>query len=470
MRKKMEILLISSYRFEHISRTDIAPPLSLLYLAGSLREAGYAPEILDLNLVNKRGGKSAAESYEDAIIDAGKGADENFIFALSCLTTTHFPFFLKAAQQIKQSYPEAVTVLGGMHPTLFTKDILTNCPEVDFIIVGEGEEQLVKLMDALEKKDLPSLAQIQAFAYRDKNSNIIKNERISYVNDLDQIPMPAWDMVDYSQYYRDHSQWRNPKGHNIKISIPLFTSRSCPYDCSFCSAHETMGRGYRCNSPQRVADEIQFHVENYGHNYFGFADDNLTLKKSHILGICNEIAKRNLDIQFESFNGYNIKSLDDEVVSAMVEAGCVYVILPIEHGNDHMRNNILQKSLPREKIFEINSLYKKHNLLTRGVYIMGFPEETVNTLNDTVNMIKELETDMSTVFTLIPFPGTRLFDQALRDDLLIGEIDVKKLWTGEMALNTSGSEFYIKPYDMTLEQLQEYRHIFDSMAMANRIT
>ena len=165
----MKILLVSSYRFEHLSRTDIAPPLSLLYLAGALREAGYTPEMLDLNIVDGVKGISAEESYLEAIVDAGKAADENFIFAFSCLTTTHFPFFRKAAQLVKKQYPNAFIVLGGMHPTLFTVDILTNCPEFDFIVVGEGEEQLVKMVDALEKNDLSLLADIQAFAFREQS-------------------------------------------------------------------------------------------------------------------------------------------------------------------------------------------------------------------------------------------------------------------------------------------------------------
>jgi radical SAM superfamily enzyme YgiQ (UPF0313 family) len=150
----------------------------------------------------------------------------------------------------------------------------------------------------------------------------------------------------------------------------------------------------------------------------------------------------------------------------MVEAGCVYVILPIEHGSDYIRNNIIGKHLAREKIYEIVSLYKKYNLLTRGYYIMGFPEETHETLMETYNLILELQLDMNNVFNLIPFPGTRIFDQALRDGLFINNVDPSRLWTGEFGLHADAqNEFYIKPYQMEIEELLIFRKKFDELRL-----
>jgi radical SAM superfamily enzyme YgiQ (UPF0313 family) len=127
--------------------------------------------------------------------------------------------------------------------------------------------------------------------------------------------------------------------------------------------------------------------KDYGLSYFGFADDNLTLNKSHIITICNEIIRRGMVIQFESINGYNLASMDKEIVDAMVHAGCVYVILPIEHGCDHIRNEIIGKRLERQKILEVTELYKAYNLLTRGYFIMGFPEDTNETLEETYRIM-----------------------------------------------------------------------------------
>jgi radical SAM superfamily enzyme YgiQ (UPF0313 family) len=225
-----------------------------------------------------------------------------------------------------------------------------------------------------------------------------------------------------------------------------------------------MGRGLRLRHPIKVVDEMENLYRQHNINYFGFLDDNLTLNKSHIMTLCNEIVKRGLNIQFESINGYNLASLDEEIIDAMAKAGCVYVILPIEHGSDYMREKVIGKRLSREKIFEVASLYKKYNLLTRGYFIMGFPEETPETLMETYTMIQNLQLDMNNVFNLIPFPGTKVFDQALRDNLLIGDIDASRLWTGQLGLHADNEQqFYIKPYTMTLEELSIFRKKFDML-------
>jgi radical SAM superfamily enzyme YgiQ (UPF0313 family) len=225
-----------------------------------------------------------------------------------------------------------------------------------------------------------------------------------------------------------------------------------------------MGRGFRKHSPERVVDEIEYHVTTFGHQYFGFADDNLTLDKKHVLGICHELLRRGLDIQFESFNGYNLASLDQEVVEALASVGCIYAILPIEHGSDHMRNEIIGKKLAREKVFEVMKLYKKFKIQTRAMFIMGFPEDTAETLGETKKMIEELDPDMADVFTLIPFPGTKVFRQVLQEKLFIETIDESQLWAGTLPLNTKGSEFYIKPYAMTLNELRQWRETFDTIS------
>ena len=388
------------------------------------------------------------------------------IVGISCLTTAHFPFMRKLAQMVRTVSPSSKIILGGVHATLFTKEIMTNFPEFDYIVIGEGEEQARELGIALLNNRGDRLDHIQSFAWRNSGGEVVINPRRNYIKDLDQIPMPAWDMIDFSQYYRDHKNWYNPKGHDIKISIPILSTRSCPYDCNFCSAHRTMGRGFRKRSAQNVVDEIQYHIETYGHRYFGFADDNLTLEKSHVLAVCDEINRRGLDIQFESYNGYNLASLDAESISALASVGCVHAILPIEHGSDMMRNEIIGKRLPREKILEIMALYKKHKIQTRAMFIMGFPEDTEETLSATLEMIQCIKPDMADIFTLIPFPGTKVFKQAIRDNLFLNKVDESMLWTGSMRLDTKGAEFYIKPYDMTYNDLARWRKTFNDISLS----
>ena len=459
----MKILLVSSFNFDSVSRIDIAPPLNLLYIAAVLRKSGVSVELYDLNLVSV---SEMNETDEERLRSLRSKLMEYKpdMLGISCLTTAHFPFMRRVAAAAKQILPAVKIVIGGVHASLFAKEILENCSDFDFIIIGEGEEQITQLSQAIEGGSLEDLSSIQSLGWVTPAGKVVLNKRKNYIENLDSLPMPAWDLVDFDCYYRDHSNWYNPKNHDIKISIPILSTRSCPYDCNFCSAYATMGRGFRKHSPRRVVDEIEYHINRYNHNYFGFADDNLTLDKKHVLGICEEISRRGLDIQFESFNGYNLASLDEEVVNALASVGCIYAILPIEHGSDWMRNKIIGKKLPQDKIFEVMNLYKKHKIQTRAMFIMGFPEDTSETLGETLKMIEELGPDMADVFTLIPFPGTRVFRQVVEEGLLVENIDESQLWAGMLPLNTKGNEFYIKPAAMALDELAYWRKTFDNIS------
>ena len=461
----MKAILISSFKFDSVSRTDIAPPLNLLYIAAVMRNSGVEPILFDMNLITVSSPETA-EKERLAAVKVRLTESRPDIIGISCLTTSHFPFMHQSAAMARRLFPNAIIILGGVHATLFAKEILENCPEFNYIVLGEGEEQTAELCKAFINGNVKDLSHIQSLGWRDPSGKVIVNPRINYITELDLLPMPAWDMIDFSLYYLDHSNWYNPKKHNIKISIPILSTRSCPYACNFCSAHKTMGRGFRKRSPSNVVDEIEYHIDKYAHNYFGFADDNLTLDKRHALDVFNEITKRGLDIQFESFNGYNLASLDAEVVDAMAQAGCIYAILPIEHGSDRMRNQIIGKKLPREKIFEVMNLYRKHRIQTRAMFIMGFPEDTSETLQETLTMIEALSPDMADVFTLIPFPGTKIFSQSIRDNLFIRQVDENKLWDGSLSLDTKGADFYIKPYAMSLDELADWRHKFNDVSAA----
>lgn len=458
----MRVLLVSFYTMEYVTRIDCSPPLALLYLASALRQAGHEPGILDLNVLEVPKGTDRQAFYIQTVL-AAVGEVHPGMIGLNCLLSGHFPFVLMLSAALKEHHPSLPVVIGGIHPTLFAKEILQNCQTIDAIVMGEGEPQVVALADAYANEAPEALRTIDALAFRCADNQVVLNPRRGYIQNLDMIPLPAWDLVHMEDYFSDHSTWYNPRGLDIKMSVPILSSRSCPYDCSFCSAHYLMGRGLRLRSPKLVVDEMQMLYERYGMKYFGFVDDNLTLNKRHILAICNEIVRRNMVIQFESFNGYNLNSLDEEIVAAMVRAGCVYVILPIEHGCDHMRSEIIGKRLSRKKIFKVVEIYKRYNLLTRGVFIMGFPEDTQESLTETYNLILDLQLDMNIVFNLIPFPGTKIFDQAVRDGLFVNEIDADQLWDGTWDLNAVQNQFYLKPYQMSLEELAEFRKKFDSL-------
>lgn len=456
----MNILLISPHKLESLKDSKGTIPVPLLQIAAILKKNNHKVIIYDFSVLKDQFKESNVQLAMQKLLADVKPE----LIGINCFTTLHFPFVQMLCRIIKRYNKNLSIVLGGIHPSLFAEEILTNDPTVDFIVIGEGEQQLELLANCFQNQVFNNLKDIPSFAFRDNNGQIVITERDGFINDLDSLPIPDWDMINLDRYYADHSSWYNPKKLHFKTCIPILTSRSCPFSCNFCACHITMGRKFRKRSPERVVDEIQMLHEQKGQNYFGFIDDNVNLDKDHIIEICNEIIRRDLDIQYETTCGVHIASLSDEVINAMADSGCVFVRLPLEHGNDYIRDKIIGKNLPREKIFSAVQQLKNRKIFTSSMFIMGFPEDTVDTLEDTYQMICELQLDLNYVFNLIPFPGTRVFQQALDDHLLIDKFDVNDLWKGLVNLDPVQDDcrFFIKPYKMTLEELMHYRKLFDT--------
>ena len=282
--------------------------------------------------------------------------------------------------------------------------------------------------------------------------------------------MPAWDLVNFSNFEMDLHHYNNPKNFNFKTIVPVVSERGCPFRCNFCDLYLIQGRKLRRKSANKFVDELEVLNKEYGQNYFSFMDDNLTVDRKHIISICKEIIRRRLNIQFGTVGGLHVNSLDDEIIELMVEAGMVDALIAPEHGSDYMRNVVIKKMLEREKIYEVVEIIQKYKVNLGGNWIMGFPEETNDTLTDMYNMIEDLKLDRNSVGTAIPFPGTELFDQCIRDDLFVDNIDVNSLWSTPIwAFKTFDndappkSEFLIKPYDMELEELATWREKFNDV-------
>lgn len=435
-------------------------PTSLMYLSSALQKNGNNVKILDLKIFNPKNYDNPENFYTQLLIDTVLDFQPELI-GVGCLYSGLFPEILKFSVSIKNKFKEIPIVIGGIHPTIYSAEILNNCSSIDWIVLGEGEEAIVQLVDTLKSKCY-EFDKIDGFAYR-KNGNAVVNPKINFIKDLDTIPFPAYDLINFKDYYIDTSDWYNPKKLPINTTIPIITSRSCPNRCTFCSMYIVMGQRWRARSPENVVDEIEYLYSKYGLRHFSFMDDNLTFRKTHILGICDQIIKRKLNIEFETPNGLSINTLDKEILDAMVSAGLVRISLAIESGSDSLRNKIMKKNLSREKIFEIVCLTKKYpNLFVNVFFIIGMPEETEETLMDTYNMIRDIDVDRVFIQNVLPFPGTRLFEQSLKDNLLI-DIVPDDLYKSDALYLTNYNRFFIRPYKLDLKYLHEFRAKVDNL-------
>lgn len=464
----MKVLLINPHYPGWIVNKEFILPLNLLYLAGALKAAGHSPEILDLNVYKPwlKGDDSVSSLYCQSLIENKIADSKPGLIGIGCMFSGSFPVVLEYTQKIRKRFPGIPIVIGGIHPTLYSTQILQNCGSIDYVVLGEGEESLAQLVKALENGESfnpAGIEKIEGITYR-QSGNVMTTKRTHFIKDLDGIPFPAYELVDIKDYYHDTSGWFNPRNMPINATIPILSSRSCPNLCNFCVAVNIMGRGWRYRSVHNIVDEIEYFYNTHNHRHFSFIDDNFTFKKSRVLEICNEINKRNLKLQFETPN-VATATIDDEVMEAMVGAGLTRIGLAIESGSDFIRNKVMGKHLSRDSIINAVRITKKYKdkIYVKAFFIIGMPEETMETLMETYEMIKEIDVDEPYVNNIMPFPGTLLFEQALKDGLFLNNIDLDNIWKMEAFHVVGNKNFYLKPYNMTMEELSDFRKKVDDL-------
>ncbi|PWR70700.1 B12-binding domain-containing radical SAM protein [Methanospirillum lacunae] len=458
----MNVILVSFPRTQEVRNNKETIPVGILYIASYLQKKGHNPIIIDFSILHIPDNISPPEFFAD-VIEKEIHLKRPGLIGLNCFDSMKFLWVRETAKILYNTYPEIPISTGGLHPTYFAYDILNNCPEISYICLGEGEETMAELASSLQVNDIDNIKKIDALALRER-SKIIINSRNFFSLNLDDYGIPLWNLIQLENYYSDHSSYWNPKNQNINLVVPILSSRGCPFSCSFCSVKKFMGGKLRLRSPKLVVDEIELLYNRYRQRYFEFIDDNLTVNRNHVLNICQEILNRGLDIQFSLTNGIYLGNIQEEVVEALSKAGCVMVKLPIEHGNDYIREHVIGKKVSRKNIQEASKLCKKYDIFTFGLFIMGFPEETTSTLEDTIQLMKELKLDMNYVANLIPFPETDLYFRAETGGCLISTYSSNDFWKGDIQFNADNhNEFYIKPYAMSIEDLIKYREKFNSM-------
>jgi anaerobic magnesium-protoporphyrin IX monomethyl ester cyclase len=440
----------------NITRKERYITLGILYLSSFLKKSGHEVRFLDLNneQINcmVEGVDFNQSEYYDREIRKVITDFKPDLIGFSVHYSGRFHPAIEVCKMIKNDYPQIQIVIGGIHPTIFPKKILDEYDCVDFILQGESEESLVALVDNVDKK-VNDYEKVDGLAYRIDGRAIV-NKKINFIDNLDKIPFPDYDLVDVEKYYFDTSNWINPKGLAINLSLYILTSRSCPRQCTYCSMFIAHGPKYRMRSADNIISEIEYLYHRYNQRYFSFMDDNFTLNKKRTIEICSGILAKGLDIQFDTPNGLELNTLDEEIIDVLVETGLVKTCLAIESGSPEIRKSI-NKRLTQEKIFSIFNTVKKYSELSYNVFfIIGFPNETHQTLEETYQLIKQLELKNAVISFATPFPGTQLYNECVANNLI--EIDHENMHNyGQFYY--ANEEPFIKPHNLEKEDLVNFR-------------
>ena len=456
----MKVLLVNPTHKEAYSKVPSAegvnPPLGLAYIASYLRENG-----IDVSLID-----AAALDISHEELRKNMSEKEFDIIGVPSMTPS-LNSSLNALEIAREINPRCKTVMGGNHISALPIETLTNYQIIDFGVLREGEITFLELVNALEKNQ--ELSKVDGLVYR-KDGIINVNPKRKFIENLDELPLPAYDLLPMDKY-------RLPAHHtsysgNIKLKpfFLLFTSRGCPYDCTYCASKVIWERKVRYRSPENVLKEIDILVNKYGVKCLEIADDIFTINKQRLHAILDGLIERNYDLHFNCLS--RVDTVDLESLKKMKKAGCYLIRFGVESGSQKILDR-MKKNVKVEQIRNAFKLVNKANIASSASFIIGHPGETEETVNETIKIAKEINSDAALFFIAIPLVGTELFEIAKNQNLIVNkewihwkQVPEKPVMrTEELTVEDllrlrkkAFKEFYFRPYYL-MERLLKIRTI-----------
>lgn len=413
-------------------RPMVGPPLGLLLVAGHLRASGLPceTEIYDARLSarfsrNERGetifGDTDAESVE--YIQRAKPD----VVGISNMFTVQIERAYALADLVKAALPEAIIVIGGPHVTVFPQEALAR-PSIDYVVLGEGEVRMTELMRALIDGRMPD---VEGVVGKTQVVSLPKNKKpaIRYIPELDELPLPAYDMVDLPAYFDLARRGFSPRYREWgQRAMTMLTSRGCPHTCTFCSIHATMGYRYRFHSLEYMKRHIDLLVSRYGVDFIHFEDDNLTHMPERYDEIIQYMSTLRPRIGWDTPNGVRGDTWTRERIRKAKESGCEFLTVAIESAVPRVLNGVVHKRLDLARVEEMIRWCHEFDLRLHAFYIIGFPGETLDEMRTTIDFALDRYRRYGvTPFlqTLIPLPGTPIHRIILKFGFFKGTVETK---------------------------------------------
>lgn len=367
-------------------------PLSLGYLASVLERDGHEVNALDMT-------RYSWEKAEDTIKKLNPD-----VIGITCMTDMRH-FCLKLASIAKKINKDIKIIFGGQHPTFLYKQILSN-KNVDIVVMGEGEVTISELIGALAKNG--KLKNIRGIAFKE-NNKIIKTASRPFIEDLDSIPFPAHRFFNFDDY-RPAIHSAVEMGFGKLRHSPITTSRGCPFSCSYCAISKFWESKFKSRSPENVADEIELLYNKYNVRHFHFLDNDFpSFDKKKCIEICDEISKRKLDIHWMTETRVDFVSKD--VLESMKKAGCYFIAYGVESGSEKILKG-LNKNIRPEQIIRAFDATRSLGFKTLAYLLVGSPNETDETINETIRLLKRIKPDEIGINMITVFPFTPLYELA----------------------------------------------------------
>ncbi len=365
-----------------------SPPLGICYVAAACEAVGAEVMILDY-IVSRYSPEKLRRQLDEFQPDV--------VGATS--VTLNFPAGAEILKAAKQHRPSAITVMGGPHVSFDARHTLAQYPEIDAIIIGEGEKTLMQWLPAAKNRS--AWHDIKGLAFFE-DRQFFSTGPGEFIEDLDALPLPSRHLLPLSRY----------KALGFPISI--ITSRGCPNKCIFCLGRKMVGFKVRYRDPVLVVDEIES-ILAMGFERINIADDLFTANKSRVKVLCEEILNRNIVFGWSAFA--RVDTVDEETLAIMKKAGCDAVSFGIESGNPEMLKRV-RKKITLDQARQAVDACKRTGMMAHASFMVGLPGESLQTMQDSVDFVRELDIAHGYHF-LAPFPGTTVREHIEDYDLQI---------------------------------------------------
>jgi len=403
-------------------------PIGIAYLTAVLEKSGYDVTVIDC----------PALGIDHENLGAKIATIEPSVVGITSVTPM-IQSALLAAHVAKEKCPNTIVILGGPHVTFMDEQILSENPEVDVVVRGEGEQTLLELMRHVS--NFGDLHEIAGITFRN-NGRIIRTPNRPFIQNLDELPRPAYEQLPLKKYQLFG-----------KTILPIMTSRGCPFRCSYCVSSRLNGVKFRARSPKNVVDELEWLRDTHGADAFSFYDDAFTFDIERAGKICEEIKNRNIGLPWDCQT--RVDRISKEVLVKMREAKCQLVSFGVESGSQKILDAVNKRTTVEQNERAIGWA-KEVGISVSISVIIGYPGETPDTLKQTMDFIRKVEPDYVYLCLATPYPGT-----ALRE--LVKELgwNMSIEWS-QYDLQTPIFENPLLPNDELLEARKEFYNNFYS--------
>ena len=429
-------------------RKHCTPSLGLAYLAANLRKAEYDVEVIDM----------LAEGYESERLNGqfiiyGLTIDETVervrqanpqVVGISVLFSARAAESFRLGEAIRKQHPHIKILYGGQHPSGMPLQCM-EYPFIDFVIQGEADESIVQLMDSLNGH-LP-MDQVKGLFYRENGAvkdnmagvkpatkgadwNYYGRKDAPVPENPDELPFPAWDLLPMEAYWATEVRFGLGDVQRERFAI-VQSTRGCPHACYFCTSPLLSGyKAYRRRSLDNVIEEIRWLQDTYRVEEIQFMDDNFFVSVPRVKKLCKRLIDEFPDLIFSAPGGAEVNALDDEMIDLLAEANFHKLMLAIEAGDEDIQEKCVDKRVKLHRLPHVIERIREKGMTTHGLFMIGFPDETQEQIEKTLNLARNLDLDDFSVLVVTPLPGTPLYDECIDRDLLLESFDINDLRYG----------------------------------------